>query len=353
MAKETFVALCESICYVVLFYKKAHCFMIKVSIIVPVYNAGERIYKCLDTLVNQTLREIEIICVLDCPTDGTDKVVEEYAMRDERIVIVRNERNLHVSGSRNEGLKVARGEYIGFSDHDDYRDLRMYELLYAKACVTKSDIVVSGSTVIHENGNVAIELCQDKTRSGAIESVIMPWEYYQVNKNRVIKNIWGNIYKRKFLHDNALRFYSWQETLEEDVLFNSEAYVLANDIGFVEGPLYTWHKKADSAGNTWVEDKELVDKLVRRQLFQTEKVVEVLMRKNELKFNHKPLQILLSHYMHVYCMYYRLMTETDRLRLSRLLSFVKFPLFGRYDLKLLSKKRVQLLFFVLRTKYFV
>ena len=317
----------------------------------PVYNAGERIYKCLDTLINQTLREIEIICVLDCPTDGTDKVVEEYANRDDRIVIVRNEHNFHVSGSRNEGLKVAKGEYVGFSDHDDYRDLRMYELLYAKARETHADIMVSGSTIIYENGDVVIEQCRDKTRQGAIESVILPWDYHHDNKDRVIKNIWGNLYRKDFLIDNALSFCSWQETLEEDVLFNSQAYVLANDIGFVEEPLYTWHKKADSAGNTWIEDEELVKKLVKRQLFQTEKVVEVLEKKNELNRYRKPLQILLSHYVHKYYLHYQVLEKEDRIRLRELLKLVRFPMFGRYDLKLLSKKRIQLLFFVLKTKY--
>ena len=64
--------------------------MIKVSVIVPVYNAGECLRPCLDSLINPTLRELEIICVLDCPTDGSDKIVDEYATKDERVVVVKN-----------------------------------------------------------------------------------------------------------------------------------------------------------------------------------------------------------------------------------------------------------------------
>ena len=75
----------------------------KVSIIVPVYNAGSYFSKLLDSLTGQTLKEIEIILVLDCPTDGSDRVAEEYAARDGRIVLVRNRENLHVGFSRNEG----------------------------------------------------------------------------------------------------------------------------------------------------------------------------------------------------------------------------------------------------------
>ena len=91
----------------------------KVSIIVPIYNAGKFLEKCLDTLVNQTLKDIEIILVLDCPTDGSDRIAREYAEKDPRIRLIVNEQNLNIGLSRNEGLKIARGEYIGFSDHDD------------------------------------------------------------------------------------------------------------------------------------------------------------------------------------------------------------------------------------------
>ena len=118
-----------------------------VSIIVPVYNAGEHLRPCLDTLVNQTLREIEIICVLDCPTDGSDKTVEEYAAKDNRIVVIRNEQNLNIGESRNVGLRATRGEYIGFSDHDDSRELDMYEKLYNTAEKGAKSIVFSGEIV--------------------------------------------------------------------------------------------------------------------------------------------------------------------------------------------------------------
>ena len=77
----------------------------KVSIIVPIYNAGKFLEKCLDTLVNQTLKDIEIILVLDCPTDGSDRIAREYAEKDPRIRLIINEQNLNIGLSRNEGLK--------------------------------------------------------------------------------------------------------------------------------------------------------------------------------------------------------------------------------------------------------
>ena len=79
----------------------------KVSIIVPIYNAGKFLEKCLDTLVNQTLKDIEIILVLDCPTDGSDRIAREYTEKDPRIRLIVNEQNLNIGLSRNEGLKIA------------------------------------------------------------------------------------------------------------------------------------------------------------------------------------------------------------------------------------------------------
>ena len=81
--------------------------------------------------------------MLDCPTDGSDKVAEEYAAKDNRIVIIRNEQNLNIGESRNIGLRAARGEYIGFSDHDDTRELDMYEKLYEQSQNGTMDVVIS------------------------------------------------------------------------------------------------------------------------------------------------------------------------------------------------------------------
>ena len=122
----------------------------KVSIIVPVYNAGRHLKRCLDSLVEQTLQEIEIILVLDVPTDGSDKVAEDYAQRDDRIKLVYNKLNLHIGFSRNEGLKVAQGEYIGFTDHDDHCESDMFEQLYNKAKNKNADIVVSNYFVEYD-----------------------------------------------------------------------------------------------------------------------------------------------------------------------------------------------------------
>ena len=183
----------------------------KISVILPVYNAGQHIRPCLDTLIGQTLHDIEIICILDCPTDGTDKIVEEYAKKDERIKIIKNERNLNIGESRNRGLSVATGEYIGFSDHDDYRELEMYEELYKKATESGASAVLSGVLGIQaakrEQSNPANWI------EDTLNDLVM--RHYTTH-------IHPHLYKREFLRNNQISFTDNNTHSVEDTLFNAK-----------------------------------------------------------------------------------------------------------------------------------
>ena len=112
----------------------------KVSIIVPVYNTEPWLRECMDSLVNQTLKEIEIICVDDGSPDNCGKILDEYAKKDTRIIVI-HQKNQGVSAARNAGLDVASGEYITFVDSDDYVDLNTYEKMYNLAKKDEIDIL--------------------------------------------------------------------------------------------------------------------------------------------------------------------------------------------------------------------
>ena len=101
----------------------------KVSVIIPVYNVEQYLHECLDSVINQTLKEIEIICVDDGSTDSSLEILKEYAAKDNRITVIAQE-NLHAGVARNAGLTVAKGEYVHFLDSDDWVDLDTYEKLY-------------------------------------------------------------------------------------------------------------------------------------------------------------------------------------------------------------------------------
>lgn len=103
--------------------------MAKISIIVPVYNTEKFLEKCLNSLINQTLKDIEIICINDGSTDKSLQILEKFANKDKRIQII-NQTNSGLSVARNIGIKKAKGEYIGFVDSDDWVDLNFFEQLY-------------------------------------------------------------------------------------------------------------------------------------------------------------------------------------------------------------------------------
>ncbi|MDR3290704.1 MAG: glycosyltransferase [Methanobrevibacter sp.] len=123
----------------------------KVSIIVPVYNVENYLEKCLDSIINQTLKDIEIICINDCSTDSSLRILNKYEKQDERIMVINNKENLGLGKVRNIGISVAKGEYIGFVDSDDWIDYRMFEILYEDGKKFQTDITISPVHVIDEN----------------------------------------------------------------------------------------------------------------------------------------------------------------------------------------------------------
>jgi glycosyltransferase involved in cell wall biosynthesis len=123
---------------------------IKVSIIIPLHNVEKYLRQCLDSVVNQTLKEIEIICVNDGSTDNSLQILEEYAKKDDRVRII-NKKNMGVGAARNTGLKYVKGEYIGFVDSDDWVDETMFEKLYRNGRLHNSDIVMCPIIPINEN----------------------------------------------------------------------------------------------------------------------------------------------------------------------------------------------------------
>jgi len=217
--------------------------MIKVSIIVPVYNAGKYLIQCLDSLIGQTLEDIEIILVLDTPTDGSDKICEEYSKNDNRIKLIRNTTNLHIGFSRNEGIKVARGEYIGFADHDDYCDLQMFEHLYNNAKQKNADVVVSN--IYNESGNIQDYYSFPAEFSDRIfnEKMLIAL----ISGNRSIRNtysfdnasaIWNQLYRNSFIKENNILFCDNRKATIEDVTFNIKAHFFAKTVCFVPETLY-------------------------------------------------------------------------------------------------------------------
>ena len=203
--------------------------MPKISIIVPIYNVAEYLPKCLDSLVNQTLCDIEIILATDGPQDCHD-ICDEYAKLDNRIVVIKN---LGGYGkSVNEGIKIAKGEYICIVESDDWIASNMYETLFQKAQESDADIVKGSFYNVFEK----------KIKPNRIKNV--PQNPFSVlDYPSVIKfqpSIWSAIYKKDFLIKNNI-FFMEDRLSFIDTPFHIETFVKAKKYVFIRDCLYFYN----------------------------------------------------------------------------------------------------------------
>lgn len=217
---------------------------IKVSVIIPIYNAGEWLSHTLSCLSSQKMSTLEFVCVLDCPTDGSDNVVTAFAESDNRFVVVRNESNVGVAASRNMGIKSARGEYIGFMDHDDWCENDMYEQLYIAAKNGDCDVVISDVVVEYAEQKKIERTPTDISNEELIDSLLYPVDS-PLCKSRLARSVWHSIYKKTFLQDNDIYFLDRKEYLEEDTLFNLKVFTSSPKWIVLNMPLYHWNLKRE------------------------------------------------------------------------------------------------------------
>jgi glycosyltransferase involved in cell wall biosynthesis len=186
----------------------------KISVVIPVYNIPEKyLRKCLESVINQTLAEIEIILINDGSTNDSLKILEEYAQRDSRIILI-NKKNEGVSVARNIGLEIARGEYIGFVDADDWIDKNFYEVLYKTAKRENADIVMTY------------------------------FDMFYISKQSIIMDgclwchIWNKVFRRKILEMGDIRFPKNYPAAEDEQFYrfaryfqNKTVFVKCNNVG--------------------------------------------------------------------------------------------------------------------------
>ncbi|MDR1678787.1 MAG: glycosyltransferase [Prevotellaceae bacterium] len=216
----------------------------KISVIVPVYNAGKHFEDCLTSLAKQTLKEIEILLVLDCPTDGSDIVAKNLATKDERFKLIYNETNLHTGLSRNKGMQQAAGEYIAFCDHDDYTDPVMYEKLYQTAKHHDCDIVRC-------NAMSTVNGCNTEHKYPALNAGenIPKQLFHSIITKKMSGSIWNYIFKTKFVQENRILFPDTRAVAPEDSAFLLQAFFYAKQIEIIPDILYYSVNHKDSLCN--------------------------------------------------------------------------------------------------------
>lgn len=201
---------------------------VAVSIIVPVYKVEAYIDACLASLVGQTLREIEIVCIDDCGGDRSMEIVRSYAKGDPRIVIIENEQNLGVGPSRNRGMEAARGDYIGFVDPDDWVDLDFFGSLYKKASNSCAEIVFGGV----------------KRHTGRSVKDITPKKPNLSKGLFSLGCFWRGLYLKSFLEEHDITFPPI--SVGEDVVFLLNSQFSVKKMYCVEGYFYHYRVRSGS-----------------------------------------------------------------------------------------------------------
>ncbi len=211
--------------------------MVKVSVIIPVYNVEEYLRRCLNSVCNQTLKDIEIICVNDCSPDNSLEILKEYATKDKRIKIINFEENKGVAIARNTAINLAQGEYLGFVDSDDYVDLDFYEKLYDKAKGENAELVLSNIT----DPNSSIILKNIK------QSPIYFNGLFQMG-----------FYKKELLVNNNIYFIE-KCSYGEDRILPLKAALLASKITICETVTYHYENNQNSVTKSSFTAKKLAD----------------------------------------------------------------------------------------------
>lgn len=211
---------------------------VKVSVIIPVYNAEKYLEKCLDSVTRQTLSEMEIICVDDGSADSSLEILERYAASDPRILIKRQQ-NLFAGAARNNGMDTAKGKYLVFWDSDDYFEKNALETLYKKCEKEQADICLCGAfTVDGETGKRAVDETFLKRRflpKGSVFSIKTNPEYIF---NMASNTPWQRMFRADFVKAHGLRFQDLRHA--NDTYFVLCAMFYAERITYTEKPLVNY-----------------------------------------------------------------------------------------------------------------
>lgn len=235
------------------------------SVIIPIYNVEKYLTKCIESVINQTYKNIEIILVNDGSTDNSKEIIDKYSSIDSRIKVI-NKKNGGLSDARNVGIELAKGEYITFLDSDDWIELNMYEKLYKYIKQENADIVQCSYQKVYDE-----EVNNQKNKE---EVNIMSGEKSLYNLGEKTVVVWNKIYKRELFND--IRFPKGKYHEDEFTIY--KVLYKANKIVDLNLPLVYYRQREDSIMNSKFNLKRLdaLEAFNERLAFYKEKNLDEL-----------------------------------------------------------------------------
>ena len=224
--------------------------MPKISVIIPVYNGERYLPRCLASLQNQSFKDWQAICIDDGSTDNTGEILDKYAKKDKRFVVV-HKKNAGVSAARNDGIKLAKGEYIHFMDADDIIDVNYYDVMLCTG--DGLDMICSGFV---SDSKYSDDLIYTKSRVAHTLFGKLFWT------QALLKSfVWRYLFKTDFIRKNKLHFDT-KLISQEDAIFVLQCLSVSGNIIIVPNVNYYYMFNDDSALNK--KDKKHREKLKRQ-----------------------------------------------------------------------------------------
>lgn len=225
--------------------------MPEISVVIPVYNVEKYLPQCLDSVINQTIKDIEIICVNDGSTDNSSEILQEYATKDNRIKVI-TQKNRGLSAARNAGLKIATSNYISFIDSDDFVHTQFLEILYNAIKLNNCDVSGCNFAKISNNkDDPEISSLQCKTYVPALDVLLD-------KKNFIHFNVWNKLYK----HEAIKNILFVEGIYYEDWVFNTCIFAQIKSFAWINSPLYGYRISNESIMRSSYNLKKLHDYVI-------------------------------------------------------------------------------------------
>lgn len=202
---------------------------VKISIIIPVYNSEKYLHKCINSVCSQTHKNLEIIIINDGSTDKSDQIIDYYKSKDDRIFSIKT-KNLGQSSARNKGIDLAKGEYIGFVDSDDFIEKSMYEVMLENAILESADIVQTGHYVIDGNDEILNIQKNNRVVYSTFYDSLKARLFYEVIKSSVC----DKLFHRSLWTENRMKegYYYEDGMVLLELLKIANKVLILNEVGY-------------------------------------------------------------------------------------------------------------------------
>ena len=261
--------------------------MPNISVILAVYNVAPYLKRCMDSLINQTMQDLEIICIDDCSTDNSLEILKEYAKKDNRIIVIESETNQGAAVARNKGLAIAKGEYLGFVDPDDSVDLNYYEELYKKAKEKNVDVVKCQRKTYSLNGDITVSYLNDEI----------------INNKYNFHYEWTTaIYRHSFIKEKNI-YFPEECCKAQDVVFLARVIYRGATISLIDNVYYHYYKREGSLDSSKISLKHIVSAFKSKEL--------ILKEINNSNLYKRNIGLYINSYSNILCKIFYNLFQND------------------------------------------